>query len=44
MSVCSPPPPPHTHTYYSHTALDFDREIISEMGQLGILGPTIEGT
>ena len=23
--------------------VDFDKEIISEMGQLGILGPTIKG-
>ena len=36
--------------YYKHyvyklclVVIDFDREIMTEMGQLGILGPTIKG-
>lgn len=26
-----------------HRATDFHREIVSEMGELGVLGPTIKG-
>lgn len=26
-----------------HCAADFHREIVSEMGELGVLGPTIKG-
>ncbi len=26
-----------------HHATDFHREIVSEMGELGVLGPTIKG-
>lgn len=26
-----------------HLATDFHREIVSEMGELGVLGPTIKG-
>ncbi len=28
---------------FNNAIIDFDKEIVREMGQLGILGPTIEG-
>lgn len=46
MKTCSDSDGYFIDSFYSpnmHCAIDFHREIVSEMGELGVLGPTIIG-